>query len=78
MDKVSKVNCRACGRTHYGLQSHDGGLIVECPITGAWVETRTGKRVKTAEQGIAEYNAIVRAVENDQKKARKPRKKKNA
>ena len=42
---VAKVNCRACGNTHYGLWSKDEGETVECPLESVVVATATGQVV---------------------------------
>ena len=42
---VAKLNCRACGNTHYGLWSKDEGETVECPIESVVVATATGQVV---------------------------------
>ena len=51
MKTVHKVNCRACGKTHFGLWSQDGETV-ECPIEGTSVYIATGKVVEEVEPEV--------------------------
>jgi hypothetical protein len=71
---IKKVNCRACGRTHYGLWSHDDGVTVECPFEHVAVSTATGQPVKTVEpEQVVEH--VAQEPEPEPKPVIEPKKK---
>ena len=60
MKTVHKVNCKACGKTHFGLWTSDGETV-ECPIEHVSVYIATGKaveEVQPAEKSKYDFSAM--------------------